>query len=640
MTPGGSGNRNGKRNIVTRSPQTPTRLATKKQSRLPFKKQKGPTDNVQKADVDPSKLMYRSNISGLISTVLELDLRDGHIRQLQKTPFWVMIDAIRVHELDPKAFKKCDATVCQIIQSYNPKDEKFHVGGAKLPLRNNNIRLIFGVQCGQEKLDLAQEAICGRTERDEEDVAKLLCLYVCVKLFFATTGEHIGWAFVRVIDKLDTLRQYDWIATIRNTLIGSLNEMYHRPEKVTGCVVALLFLICEHSNIITPERPNVTPRFCRWNIGAAVAKLKVLNLTEEGCIEVQCGKLVGTISECYILKLAAATNEPNECGRSRMDVDREGSGAAIGMDDVGTVEPSFNCWQVDTPNAGNIKMKGGDDYENKNIGTPTSKVKVGGKIVASGEVWPVLFPDLLELSSTPDGEAVGEEQGGVNDELRSCNVRIAKLESEIKSKDARVRELEQRVEIMEQLLGRHAGNLFVDLNSVMVEKDSEIDRLSKDSLDDFEVHEVTQCVVNDGSNQRTPSNSLSGKVSGSGHIMSVESAQHSACPVGQPKYVDTTDLQIVEHEAGIKDITVDFDHGNVHSTLARVEGTCSPRNEQPASDGNVNVGAVVVGVGTGCEHTNAATSSGPKMTLLVKRVNTKPRREFRLSDYEYPAIFG
>lgn len=380
--------------------------------------------------------MYRSNISGLISIVLELDLRDGHIRQLQKTPFWVMIDAIRVHELDPKAFKKCNATVCRIIQSYNPKDEKFHVGGAKLPLRNNDIRLIFGVQCGQEKLDLAQggkgpsdfmqrrclnvsrisskvikdllaEAICGRTERDEEDVVKLLCLYVCVKLFFATTGKHIGWAFVRVIDKLDTLRQYDWTATIRNTLIGSLNEMYHRPEKVTGCVVALLFLICEHSNIITPERPNVTLRFCRWNIGAVVAKLKVLNLTEEGCIEVQCGKLVGTISECYILKLVAATNEPNECGRSRMDVDREGSGAAVGTDDVGSVEPSFNCWQVDTPNAGNIKMKGGDDYENKNTGTPTSKVKVGGKIVASGEVWLVLFPDLLELSSTLDGESRG-----------------------------------------------------------------------------------------------------------------------------------------------------------------------------------------------------------------------------------------
>ncbi|CAL5423878.1 unnamed protein product [Camellia sinensis] len=305
-----SGSRNGKRNIGTRSPQTSTKLASKRQSKLPLKKQKGPCDHVRKADVDPSKLIYRSNITGLISTVLELELRDGHIRQLQKTPFWVMIDAIRVHELDPKLFKKCDAMVCRIIQTYNPEDEKFHIGGAKLPLRNNDIRLIFGVQCGKEKLDLTQggkrpsdfmqrrctnvsrisskvrkdllaEAICGHTERDEEDVAKLLCLFVCAKLCFATTDEHIGWAFVRVIDKLDTLRHYDWTATIRNTLIGSLNEMHNRPEKVTGCVILLL-----HSNIITPERPNVTPRFCRWNIAAAVGKLRVINLSAEGCFEV------------------------------------------------------------------------------------------------------------------------------------------------------------------------------------------------------------------------------------------------------------------------------------------------------------------------------------------------------------------
>ncbi|KAI7982912.1 hypothetical protein LOK49_LG15G01626 [Camellia lanceoleosa] len=29
----------------------------------------------------------------------------------------------------------------------------------------------------------------GRTVRDEEDVAKLMCLYICAKLFFATTGK-------------------------------------------------------------------------------------------------------------------------------------------------------------------------------------------------------------------------------------------------------------------------------------------------------------------------------------------------------------------------------------------------------------------------------------------------------------------
>ncbi|KAL7198454.1 hypothetical protein ACSBR2_020861 [Camellia fascicularis] len=560
---GSSGSRNGKPKIGMRSPQMSTRLASKRQSKLSFKKQKGPGDPVQKADIDPSKLMYRSNIAGLISTVLELELRDGHIRQLQKTPFWVMIDAIRVHELDPKLFKKCDAMVCRIIQTYNPEDEKFHIGGAKLPLRNNNISRISS----KVIKDLLAEAIYGRTERDEEDVAKLLCLYVCAKLFFATTGEHIGWAFVRVIDKLDMLRQYDWTATIRNTLIGSLNEMQNRPEKVTSCVISLLFLICEHSNIITPERPNVTPRFCRWNIAAAMGKLRVIYLSAEGCIE--CGKLVGTITECHILKLAAAANEPKEGGRIRMDVDPakvcDGRRAVVDTDDVGNVEPSFNCWQADTTNGGNMKMERGNDYDNKNTGTPSSKDKVGVKLASRGEVWPVLFPDLLELSGTPDGEAVGDEQGGVNDELITCKVRITELESEINRKDAWVCELKQRVETLEKLLGTHAGNLFTDLHSVIGEKDSEITQLSKqvdrleskisnleDSLDDLEVHEVTQFVMNDGSNQRTPSNSLSGKVSGSGNVTSGESAQQSACPADQPEDVGITELEIVENELGLK----------------------------------------------------------------------------------------
>ncbi|XP_028053717.1 uncharacterized protein LOC114258061 [Camellia sinensis] len=583
-------------------------------------------------------------------------------------------------------FKKCDATVCRIIQTYNPEDEKFHIGGAKLPLRNNDIRLIFGVQCGREKLDMTQggkgpsdfmqrrcanvtrissklikdllgEAICGHTERDEEDVAKLLCLYVCAKLFFATTGEHIGWAFVRVIDKLDTLQHYNWSATIRNTLIGSLNEMHNKPEKVTGCVVALLFLICEHSNIVAPERPDVTPRFCRWNIAAAVGKLRVINLSSEGCFEVQCGKLVGTINECHILKVPAAAIEPKECSRIRVDVEPPGvcdeRRAVIETDDVGSVEPSFNCWQPAKKTKGDMKIEGANDYDNKNTGTPTSKEKVAGKLVSRGEVWPVLFPDLLELSSTLDGEDVGGEQRGVRDELITCKARITELESEINMKDVQICELEQRVETLEKLLGRHAGNLFANLNTVIVDKDAEIARLTKqvdrldkkvsnleDSLDDLEVHEVTQLAVNAGSNQRTPSNSLSGKVSGSANVTSCESAQRPACRRGQLEDVRINELQLVDNDPGIEDLTDDFADGIVRTTVARGEGSCSPINAETVADGNVKDGAAVVVVEGHSEHTAGAASSGPKITSLVKRVKNKARREFRLSDYEYPGIFG
>ncbi|KAI8030451.1 putative WD repeat-containing protein C3H5.08c [Camellia lanceoleosa] len=133
-----------------------TKLAPRRQTRLPFKKQKVDSGTVKHFEIDPARLMYRSNILGVIKTVLELELGDRHIWQLEKTPFWPMVDAIRVHRLDPRAYIKCDAMVCRIIHMYHPGDEKFYIGGVGLPLRNNDIHLMFGIKCGKDNLDLAQ----------------------------------------------------------------------------------------------------------------------------------------------------------------------------------------------------------------------------------------------------------------------------------------------------------------------------------------------------------------------------------------------------------------------------------------------------------------------------------------------------
>lgn len=127
--------------------------------------------------------------------------------------------------------------------------------------------------------ELLDDAVQGNSRNDEEDVAKLLSLYICAKLFFTTTEESIGWAFVRVIDKLSTIQLYDWTAAICAALIASLNEFHDRPERVTGCVVVLLFFICEHTNLIEPERHSVLPRFCRWNIANLTTKMKGVDLS-------------------------------------------------------------------------------------------------------------------------------------------------------------------------------------------------------------------------------------------------------------------------------------------------------------------------------------------------------------------------
>ncbi|KAL7220901.1 hypothetical protein ACSBR2_013730 [Camellia fascicularis] len=220
--------------------------------------------------------------------------------------------------------------------------------------------------------DLLMQAICGRTESDEEDVAKLFCLYICMKLFFATTDEHIGWAFVRVIDKLETLRIFDWTTAIRNTLISSLNETHSKPERVTSCVVVLL-----HLEIIKPDHSNVTPRLCRWNLGTLIGRLKGVNLLAIGSIK--CDKIVGTSIECYLLKSVLNGMEANQNEGIVFDVDpvtvRRREGADVGVEDVVVVEPSFDWWRPDSPNGGNVEMSGLSETENRNIRTPDGKKK-------------------------------------------------------------------------------------------------------------------------------------------------------------------------------------------------------------------------------------------------------------------------
>ncbi|KAI8018800.1 hypothetical protein LOK49_LG04G00227 [Camellia lanceoleosa] len=74
--------------------QTSTRNAPKRQSRLPYKKQRVSVSVAKKAAVDTSKPMYRSNISNVINTVLELEFGDGHIWEIRKTPFAVHYDKL------------------------------------------------------------------------------------------------------------------------------------------------------------------------------------------------------------------------------------------------------------------------------------------------------------------------------------------------------------------------------------------------------------------------------------------------------------------------------------------------------------------------------------------------------------------
>ncbi|KAL7170842.1 hypothetical protein ACSBR2_035664 [Camellia fascicularis] len=213
---------------------------------------------------------FRSNIAGIVKIMTMSPLRVGYFEQLRRTPFWIMIEAIRVNKLNHNGFRKYDELVSKIIRTYDEECNAFKVGGKHVKIGKREIRLLFGIQCGITRLDLSpcqrlvsdfvqrrchnavrvssklvktlfEEAVRGRSRVDEEDTVKLPVLYVCGKLFFSNSGETISWAFVRYIDDLHHIRTYDWTGAILQTLMGSIKDFYRTPEKVTGCVVALLY---------------------------------------------------------------------------------------------------------------------------------------------------------------------------------------------------------------------------------------------------------------------------------------------------------------------------------------------------------------------------------------------------------------
>ncbi|CAL5388783.1 unnamed protein product [Camellia sinensis] len=85
------------------------------------------------------------------------------------------------------------------------------------------------------------KAMKGKQPTDFKDVAIIVTLYLCLTLFFATSGNSIGWVFIKYVEPLESMKQYDWPEAITSTLIDSIMALHRTPEKVTGCVIALLW---------------------------------------------------------------------------------------------------------------------------------------------------------------------------------------------------------------------------------------------------------------------------------------------------------------------------------------------------------------------------------------------------------------
>ncbi|CAL5324538.1 unnamed protein product [Camellia sinensis] len=206
-------------------------------------------------------------MTGLVKLMSTTKFTDGHLKFLKRTPFCMMFDALINTKIELSSCMKYDDVIAKIIETYNPASNSFKIGPKSLKLSAHDIKLIFGVDCGSMPMktaygskstfgliskkckdtqrltsknirSLIDDALVGRKKSDNEEVAMLISLYACLKLFYSTTGETIGWAYYQHMEHLDKMREYDWAETIKSTLMNSIELHHRRPNR--GCVMALM----------------------------------------------------------------------------------------------------------------------------------------------------------------------------------------------------------------------------------------------------------------------------------------------------------------------------------------------------------------------------------------------------------------
>ncbi|GMP91290.1 hypothetical protein CsSME_00042052 [Camellia sinensis var. sinensis] len=201
--------------------------------------------------------------------------------------------------MDPKKSRKSDDDVVAIIQCYNEKTKAFTVGKKNLTFTTNDMTLIFGLEGGKGAMSLRYskkpksaflrrrfqkdtrltgpvlknalvKAMKGKQPTDFKDVAIIVTLYLCLTLFFATSGNSIGWVFIKYVEPLESMKQYDWPEAITSTLIDSIMASHRTPEKVTGCMCQV-----EPSNLDETAAEDTSPLSCTST---------VKNPSEEFCL--------------------------------------------------------------------------------------------------------------------------------------------------------------------------------------------------------------------------------------------------------------------------------------------------------------------------------------------------------------------
>ncbi|KAG5541015.1 hypothetical protein RHGRI_021039 [Rhododendron griersonianum] len=285
------------------------------------------TQETQATEASQHIAFNRCNMQAMIRLMKGFPVTPALKDSLKKTPFWHLINAFIVEKVKSDHCRKFDEVVVKIVESYDANTRTFRLGNKHVKLEREDVKLIFGITCGNEEINqgyckkedvqlavkwkikgnrldtstikkLLTEKQNSKLEEDMDDIARLLCLFLCGTLFFSTSGTTINWVYVRHMEDLNKIKQFDWAGAICKYLLRSTHVEHKDPKEVKGSSILLLYWLCEHSNIPNQESPDSIPRLLKWNIAKLRKALKdVKQLQQLPDEKVKDGTLEQTIEE-------------------------------------------------------------------------------------------------------------------------------------------------------------------------------------------------------------------------------------------------------------------------------------------------------------------------------------------------------
>ncbi|KAI8555271.1 hypothetical protein RHMOL_Rhmol05G0162100 [Rhododendron molle] len=152
-----------------------------------------------------------------------------------------------------------------ILKQYR-ENRQFLIGSKLVELRVSDIHLIFAIISGKKKVSglycsrnkvkfvrrkdlqildrqgiknlITEQLLKSNKKKDVQDVARLVCLFLCATLFF-TSSATLSWVYVKHMDDWNKMKNYDWGTTIKDMLIKSIEKNISDPWKVQGCAILL-----------------------------------------------------------------------------------------------------------------------------------------------------------------------------------------------------------------------------------------------------------------------------------------------------------------------------------------------------------------------------------------------------------------